>query len=116
MNMIRKSEDGTLARNNVKLMLRLIDEYEAIKAKKHPRFTFVEAFYKANNIKRQNFIKYYNRYKNSRQENDLLPRKRGPKYKAKRPIGFIEEKVLKLRKQGLSRYEIFDILKEQLKK
>ncbi|MCK5295790.1 MAG: hypothetical protein KAJ75_02760, partial [Alphaproteobacteria bacterium] len=34
MNMIRKSEDGTLARNNVKLMLRLIDEYEAIKAKK----------------------------------------------------------------------------------
>ena len=116
MNMIRKSEDGTLARNNVKLMLRLIDEYEAIKAKKHPRFRFVEDFYKSHNIKRQNFIKYYNRYKNSRQENDLLPRKRGPKYKAKRPIGFIEEKVLKLRKQGLSRYEIFDVLKEKLKK
>jgi hypothetical protein len=30
-----------------------------IKTKKHPRFCFVQEFYNFYNIKRQNFIKYY---------------------------------------------------------
>ena len=47
----------------------------------------------------------------------MLPRKRGPRYKAKgKTLYFIEQKVIKLRQNGLNRYEIHEELKGKLKK
>lgn len=59
---IKNSKDTTLERNNLKQWEFLIGEYLLTKQKKHPRFTFANDFYKCYNLKRQNFIKYYNRY------------------------------------------------------
>ena len=111
---IRDSEDGTLSRNNIKLWKHLISEYELVKLKEHPRYRFVSDFYNANGVKRQNFIKYYNRFKNTGIDSALLPQKRGPKYKTRRVPAFIEEKVVNLRHNGLNRYEIYQDLKQQL--
>ena len=97
---IRNSEDNTLARERIKFMQRLAEDYELIKQKNHPKFKFVQEFYNANKIKRQNFIKYYNRYKIEHDPNDLLPQKRGPRFKNKIP-GELEQKVINLRKSGL---------------
>ena len=91
---IRNSKDTTLERNTIKQWEFLISEYLLVKNKKHPKFTFVNDFYKCYNLKRQNFNKYYNRYKqaklleeeykdNNKKDliyNSLLPKKRGPKY------------------------------------
>jgi hypothetical protein len=85
---IKSSNDATLERNTTKQWEFLIGEYELIKLKKHKRFCFVQTFYDFHNIKRQNFIKYYNRYKIAKLNNStveelekvLLPYKRGPKY------------------------------------
>lgn len=111
MNITRKGDDGTLARNNIKFMQNIITEYELIKAKKHTRFRFIEELYAYHKITRQNFFKHYNRLKQTNDPNSLLPRKRGPKYKRLKAPKFIEQKVIDLRKQGLSRYDIFAILK-----
>jgi len=45
----------------------------------------------------------------------LLPRKRGSKWKSRRTLGFIEQKVLEQRRLGINRYEIHAILSETLK-
>ena len=109
-DLIRKGKDYTLERNNIKYWLHLISEYELVKDKKHTRFRFVTDFYSNYGITRQNFIKYYNRYKNNSYCSDyLLPLKRGPKYYTRRIAGFIEEKVVNLRSKGLSKYEISNI-------
>ena len=110
MSGIRKSEDKTLARQRTIWMKQLIAEYELIKAKRHDKYKFVQEFYGANKIKRQNFIKYYHRYKHSQAGHDLLPRKRGPRYQTKIPDA-IEFKIIDSRKKGLNRYEIFDFIK-----
>ena len=107
--------DKTLSINTIKRWKYLIDEYELVKSKRHSRYKFVTDFYNFNNLKRQNFIKYYNRYKDSSSELSLLPQKRGPKYKSRRTAGFIEEKVIRLRDKGFNRYEIFEDLKLDLK-
>lgn len=112
----KKNRDNTLERNHILRMKRLISEYEQTKLGKHPRYRFVTDFYKANNITRQNFIKYYHRYSLNNEDKSLLPQKRGAKYKTRRTIPFIENKVINLRKTGANRYEIYDILKEQLGK
>ena len=85
---IKSGIDSTLERNTTKHWEFLIGEYELIKLKKHPRFCFVQEFYNFYNVKRQNFIKYYNRYRIAKLNNcsmeeiekTLLPYKRGPKY------------------------------------
>jgi transposase InsO family protein len=46
----------------------------------------------------------------------LLPGKRGPKYRTRRPIRFIENKVLEQRELGNSKLEIAEILKQKLGK
>lgn len=109
------TEDLTLARNYIQKYRFLISEYELIKAKKHPDFKFVQDFYKAHDTDRRSFIKYYNRFKQSGKVVDLLPQKRGPKWKSRRPIPFIEQKVTELRMRGNNRYEIVAILKPELK-
>ena len=108
--------DLTLKRNYLQKYRFLIREYEQVKANKHPRFRFVKDFYEAHDTDRRSFLKYYNRYKQSGKPEDLLPRKRGPKWKTRRPIPFVENKVKELRLRGNNRYEIVSILKPSLQK
>jgi transposase InsO family protein len=110
------TEDLTLKRNYLQKYRFLIKEYELVKQNQHPRYRFVQEFYQAHDTDRRSFLKYYNRFKQSGDEQDLLPRKRGPKWKTRRPIPFIENKVIELRKKGNNRYEIVSILQPTLKK
>jgi len=110
------SQDKTITKNYLSKWKFLIKEYELIKSKKHHQFYFVSEFYKYHNIKRQNFFKYYHRFKQTGLETSLLPQKRGPKYQSRTPIGFIEQQVIAKRKLGMNRYEIYHSLKPKLKK
>jgi len=109
------TSDKTLRINYVKKFRFLIKEYKLVKEKKHPQFRFVSDFYKFHDTNRQTFLKYYNRFAISDNEFDLLPQKRGPKWKSRRPLPYIENKTIELRKKGLNRYEIVSILKPKLK-
>lgn len=71
--MRRNTEDATLKRNYLQKWRFLIKEYDFTKTKKHHCFRFVSDFYKYQNTNRQTFLKYYNRFKQSGAENDLLP-------------------------------------------
>lgn len=113
--MRNNTEDKTIERNYLQYYKHLIREYELTKAKKHPKFRFLEDFYKAYKTDRRIFGKYYHRYKQSGDDKDLLPSKRGPKWKSRRTIPYIEEKVKELRDKGLNRYEIVSILRPKLK-
>ena len=108
--------DTTIYRNYIEKYRFLIKEYEQVKRKDHPVFKKAMDFYKAHDTDRRTFLKYYNRYKQSGKEQDLLPGKRGPKYKTRRPVKFIENKVIELRKKGNSKLEIVNILKPSLHK
>ena len=108
-------KDKTLEREAVKRMKSLVNDYDLVKSGNHPRYGFVTDFYKANNLKRQNFIKYYNRYKQTEDEESLLPAKRGPRYKTRRPEKDIETRVVELRNLGSNKYEVHSILKPELK-
>ncbi len=110
------TQDLTLQRNYIQKFQFLIKEYELVKAHKHPCFRFVKDFYKANDTDRRSFLKYYSRFKQSGRKNDLLPQKRGPKWKTRRPLPYIENKVKELRLKGNNRYEIVSILKPKLKR
>ncbi len=109
------TEDLTLSRNYIQKYQFLIKDYELVKSKNHPKYKFVNEFYKAHDTDRRSFLKYYNRFKQSGKEKDLLPRKRGPKWKSRRFLPFIENKVKALREKGNNRYEIVSILKPELK-
>jgi len=109
------NNDLTLARNYLQKYQFLIKEYELVKAKKHPKYRFVKDFHEANGTDRRSFLKYYNRFKRSGKEEDLLPQKRGPKWKSRRPFPFVEKKVIELREKGNNKYEICCILGPQLK-
>lgn len=114
--LIKQGKDLTLERNTIKNKLFLISEYELIKAKKHSRFKFVQEFYDHHGVSRQNFLKYYARYKRDLSSSSLLPQKRGPRFHLRVVPGFIEIKIVSLRSNGLSKYEIFNLLKPKLKK
>lgn len=109
------TQDQTLAGNYLQKYQFLIEEYELVKAKKHPQYRFAKDFYQAHDIDRRNFLKYYNRFKASGDLASVLPGKRGPKWKTRRTLPFIEQKVVKLREKGINRYEIFSMLKPLLK-
>lgn len=113
--MRNNNSDLTLAKNYLQKYQFLIEEYELVKAKKHPTFRFVKDFHAAHGTDRRSFLKYYNRYKRSGDKNQLLPGKRGPKWKTRRTIPFIEQKVVQLREKGNNRYEIHSILLPVLK-
>lgn len=108
--------DSTIWRNYVDKYLFLIKEYEQVKRKEHPVYKQAQDFYKAHDTCGKTFLKYYNRYKQSGKPQDLMPGKRGPKYKTRRPVKFIENKVIELRTKGNSKYEIVNILKPSLHK
>jgi hypothetical protein len=74
----------------------------------------VQSWCRARKIDRRNFLKYYNRYKESRCDvTSLQPQKRGPRYKTRRTDLHIESQVKELRQRGNNRYEISDILKKR---
>jgi hypothetical protein len=103
------TNDLTLQRNYLEKYRFLITEYEQVKSKTHPTLKTVKEFCEVHDTDRKSFLKYYNRYKQSGKEFDLLPQKRGPKYKSRRPLTFIENKVTELREKGNNRYEIVQI-------
>jgi transposase InsO family protein len=109
------SKDRTVERNYVQNYRFLMREYELVKAKRHHRFRFLQDFYAHHGTNRQTFAKYYNRYRQSGDAADLLPRKRGPRWKSRRTIPYIEQLVLEQRRKGINRYEIYAILKPKLK-
>lgn len=109
------NDDFTLLRNYIQKYQFLIKEYDLVKQKQHPKYRFVKDFHEANGTDRRIFLKYYNRFKTSNKKEALLPQKRGPKYKSRRPLPYIEQKVVELRKRGNNKYEISCILKPKLK-
>lgn len=114
--MRNNTNDMTLARNYLRKYRFLIKEYELVKSKEHPGYRFVMDFYKAHDVDRRTFRKYYNRYKASGEEQDLIPAKRGPKWKTRRIPEHIEQEIVKLRQlKGLNRYEIVNALSPRLK-
>ena len=113
--MRNNSRDRTIERNYIQKWRFLVKEYELVKAKKHPSFRFAQDFYKFHGTNRQTFAKYYNRYRRDGGDGSLLPLKRGPRWKSRRTLPFIEQKVLELRRKGINRYEIYAILYPVLK-
>ena len=105
--------DNTLYRERITRYSGFITEYEKIKQGKHKEFRYVKDWASARGIDKKNFLKYYGRYRQSGKSWDLLPQKRGPKYKTRRPCEKLEQKVIDLRKLGNNKYEIAAMLKEQ---
>lgn len=109
------SESKTLVHERIKRYRLLIQDYELIKKGIHPTFKRVGAFYEVHRLHRATFLKYYGRFKNGDADTDLLPRKRGPRYKTRRALPFIEKKVVDARLLGNNKYEIAQVLKPYLK-
>lgn len=108
-------DDKTLKKNYIQVYQYLIEEYEQVKRKEHPRYRKVGEFYKAHGTCRQTFLKYYGRYKQGGQDlNMLLPGKRGPRYKTRRFSEEIEALALAARERGCNKYEIHSILQAKL--
>ena len=57
----------------------LIQEYELVKQKRHPKFRFAADFYRFQQTHRQTFFKYYHRFRQSEADHAVVPQKRGPK-------------------------------------
>ena len=109
------SKDETLKKNYIQKYVYLIEEYELVKKGGHPHFKRVGDFYKAHGTCPQTFLKYYGRYRQSGGDAaQLLPAKRGPKYKSRRTDSAIETMVLEERDRGCNKYEINCILRTQL--
>ena len=114
--MRNNSQDLTLARNYLEKYRFLIKEYEQVKNHTHPLYKKAMDFYKAHDTCAKSFLKYYNRYQQSGDKEDLLPQKRGPRYKTRSPLPYIENQVIELREKGNNKYEIVNILKPKLGK
>lgn len=107
------TNDLTLKRNYLSKYRFLITEYEQVKQGLHPKFRLAKEFYSAHDTDARSFLKYYNRFKQSGNELDLLPAKRGPKYRTKRPDLEDEQKVIALRQLGNNKFEIAGQLKQK---
>src|SRR6201996_9567375 len=107
------TNDLTLKRNYLQTYRLLIKEYEQVKAGEHPTFKLAKDFYETHKTDRRSFLKYYHRYKQSGSEEDLLPGRRGPKYKTRKPSAIDEQLVLDLRSRGCNKFEISDELRQK---
>jgi hypothetical protein len=94
------SYDRTIERNYLQKWRFLIPEYEAVKAGRSKLFERVGDFYRHHGTCSQTFRKYYNRYLQSGEEADLLPRRRGPKWRERREPEGID---VAHRKRGMNR-------------
>lgn len=106
------SFDRTIERNYVQKWRFLIAEYELVKAGRSKAFASVGAFYAHHGTCSQTFRKYYNRYLRSGRDEDLLPRRRGPKWRERREPEGIEAEIVAARRRGLNRYEVHAVLRE----
>src|SRR5579872_6466341 len=107
------SFDRTIERNYIQKWRFLIAEYEEVKAGRSPTFKRVGDFYRHHGTCSQTFRKYYNRYLRSGAEADLLPQRRGPKWRERREPEGIDADIVALRKRGMNRYEIHAALRER---
>lgn len=107
------SYDRTVERNYIQKWRFLIREYEAVKAGQSARFARVGDFYRHHGTCSQSFRKYYNRFLRGGRDEDLLPQRRGPRWKSRRMAQEVEAVVLQQRALGLNRYEIYAILQSQ---
>lgn len=107
------NNDLTLKRNYLSKYRFLISEYEQVKRREHSTFRYAKDFYSAHNTDARAFLKYYNLFKQSGDELDLLPQKRGPKYGSRRPSPADEQQVLELRDKGCNKFEINSQLKQK---
>jgi transposase InsO family protein len=107
------SYDRTIERNYQQKWRFLIAEYEAVKAGKSEAFRSVGDFYRHHGTCSQTFRKYYNRYQQSGAEADLLPQRRGPKWRERRAPEGIEAEIVACRQRGMNRYEIHAALRER---
>ena len=94
---IKRGIDTTLARNNYKYLLKIFTEYEEIKQKVSTKFKFASELFRHYGIKKQNFHKYYNRFKSNRNYTSIIPHKRGPKFKERRVLYCMEQRIVNLR-------------------
>src|SRR5216683_4766824 len=107
------SYDRTIERNYLQKWRFLIPEYEAVKAGRSETFRRVGDFYRHHGTCSQTFRKYYNRYKQSGAEADLLPQRRGPKWRERREPEGIEAEIVACRQKGMNRYEVHAALRER---
>lgn len=107
------SYDRTIERNYLQKWRFLIPEYEAVKAGRSTTFKRVGDFYRHHGTCSQTFRKYYNRYLQSGSQDDLLPRRRGPKWRERREPEGLEAEIVALRRRGMNRYEIHAALRER---
>ena len=107
------SFDRTIERNYVQKWRFLIAEYEMVKAGCSSSFRRVGDFYRHHGTCSQTFRKYYNRYLQSGAVADLLPQRRGPKWRERRTPDGIEAEILACRARGMNRYEIHAALRER---
>src|ERR1700749_4001790 len=105
------SFDRTIERNYIQKWRFLIAEYEDVKAGRSDAFRRVGDFYRHHGTCSQTFRKYYNRYLQSGSVADLLPQRRGPKWRERREPQGIETEILAARARGMNRYEILAVLR-----
>ncbi len=105
------NNDETLRRNYISKWVFLIAEYDQVKQGQHPKFRFIKDFYKSHGICAQNFLKYRGRYLKASDSSQLLPQKRGPKWKYRAEPQGMELEILQARERGCNRYEIHEKLK-----
>src|SRR2546423_7101173 len=110
------SYDRTIERNYLQKWRFLIPECEGVRAGRSPLFKRVGDFSGHHGTCSQTFRKYYNRYLQSGEEVDLLPRRRGPKWRERREPEGIEAEIVAHRKRGMNRYEIHAVLREKREK
>jgi len=116
MSVIRSSYK-TLESNTIRYMIGHVERYERVKRREDEEYKTARSFFEAKGICYQNFYKFYRRYiESGRDEQALLPTRRGPKPKYKEmPIvdGSLEEKVLEYRKLGYNKYIISEAIKKE---
>lgn len=84
------SHDRTIERNYIQKWQSLISEYEAVRERRSDRFRWIKEFYQHHGTCAQTFRKYYNRYRQSGTDADLLPQRRGPKKRAPQAVAVSE--------------------------
>src|SRR5258708_39996588 len=94
------SYDRTIERNYLQKWRFLIPEYEAVKSGRSEAFRRVGDFYRHHGTCSQTFRKYYNRCLRSGAAADLLPQRRGPKWRERRAPGGIEGGIARPRPRG----------------
>src|SRR5437899_12872812 len=107
------SYDRTIERNYLQKWRFLIPEYEAVKAGRSKVFKRVGDFYRHHGTCSQTFRKYYNRYLQSGDEAELLPRRRGPKWRGRRGPERIEAEIVAYRHKGMNHYEVHRVLRQR---